>query len=369
VIGEMPAGVALQVVDAQGSVGLSPEAAAMAELLRSIATSDSPVGIRPAGSKTEFLTNTSSAWQVWVQLVENAERAAARIYLGTDGILGSVGGAPGVDIESLFGVANTKVEGDLTAITRGLQTGSIEIWTAVNFGDSTLAPTRRYMLPDGDADAERESRGTRRAAFFADIKAARDNGFDVDQDFVDETADAYGIEPPQLLAASEDGPTMVLTTKDVAGIVITVNEARASVGVEPLMLPGGTDPDPRGWLTIGEFNSATIAKSDVTTQPAASTPAAPPVSLSTQPAAAPTAPRFKVGARVEALVNHMPGMKGMTGAVAEAHAGAPPYYAVTFDGEKTPHKWLAENEMKAVSPASDPTAAPAAAAYRRACSP
>jgi hypothetical protein len=45
VIGEMPAGVALQ-----DAAGLTPEAAALATLLRSIASDDTPVGIRPSGS-------------------------------------------------------------------------------------------------------------------------------------------------------------------------------------------------------------------------------------------------------------------------------------------------------------------------------
>lgn len=63
-----------------------------------------------------------------------------------------------------------------------------------------------------------------------------------------------------------------------------------------------------------------------------------------------TAPKFAVGARVVALANHMAGMAGMAGAVAEAHAGAPPYYAVDFDepmGNGNPHKWLTEDELKA----------------------
>ena len=50
VVGELPAGVPLQ---ASGG-GLSAEAMAFIELLRSIATDDSPAGIRPAGAKTEL---------------------------------------------------------------------------------------------------------------------------------------------------------------------------------------------------------------------------------------------------------------------------------------------------------------------------
>ena len=59
-----------------------------------------------------------------------------------------------------------------------------------------------------------------------------------------------------------------------------------------------------------------------------------------------TEPAFAVGARVRSLVEHMKGMKGSVGVVAEAHAGDPPYYAVTFDGDSMPHKWLNESEIE-----------------------
>lgn len=58
------------------------------------------------------------------------------------------------------------------------------------------------------------------------------------------------------------------------------------------------------------------------------------------------APRFGVGDRVRSLVNHGPGMKGMTGTVVEAHAGMPPYYAIRFDGTTALHKWLNEDEVE-----------------------
>ncbi len=57
------------------------------------------------------------------------------------------------------------------------------------------------LLPDPDADAARASVGTRRAAFFADIKAAREEGFDVTQDYVAKVAKEYGIEAPTLRLA------------------------------------------------------------------------------------------------------------------------------------------------------------------------
>lgn len=250
VIGELPAGIALQ--DSETGA-MSAEAEAMVVACHSVASDDAPVVLKPAGAKLEFLTNTSSAWQIFAELVGNAEKSAARIYLGTDGTLGSQGGAPGVDVQALFGVAATKVQADLTAIRRGLHTGSIEVWTALNFGDSTLAPTRRYMLPDADADADREATAKRRVAFFEDVKQAREQGFVVDQAFVDALAAAHGVDAPKLPAETNaKAPTIALAPTDLAGVV-SVNEARASAGLGPLMRGGAEDPD--GYITVGEYKA------------------------------------------------------------------------------------------------------------------
>ena len=201
VIGEMPAGVALQTKEKQ----LTAEAASMLALLDAISRGEAPTGIRPSGSKIDFLVNSSTAWQVWDELAKNAEKAAARVYLGTDGTLGTQGGAPGVDITALFGVATTIVQGDLEAIERGFREGLIEPWCALNFGDSTLAPSRVYMLPDADEEAKRAEEEAKRAddakhrqAFFADIRATRELGFVVDQPYVDTVARFYGVEAPKL---------------------------------------------------------------------------------------------------------------------------------------------------------------------------
>ncbi|MCL2777728.1 MAG: hypothetical protein FWD73_06960 [Polyangiaceae bacterium] len=262
-IGEMPQGVALQ-----NDQGPTPEAAAFLELLGAIFDSDLPFGIRPAGSKTDFINNSSSAWQVFEQLVLNAEKAAARIYLGTDGTLGSVGGAPGVDIQSLFGVASTKVEGDLRCLERGLLTGSIEPWCAVNFGDSSLAPQRVYLLPDRDADAARASYAVRKTAFHSDVKSARENGFEITQDYLNELAEKHGVEAPTLPISGTKAPSIELAPTDIARVV-TVNEARASAGVGILLDVHG-QPDPDGLLTVDAYSSKKKAAADAqTAMPAA----------------------------------------------------------------------------------------------------
>lgn len=193
--GQLPEGVQLQ---ADEGGGLSAEAAAFLEILIEFATGENPLGISPFGSKVDFVSNSSSAWEVWAKLIENAEKAAARIYLGTDGTLGASGGAPGVDIEALFGVATTKVQADVEIISRSFREGVLEPWCALNFGDSTLAPKRVYILPQEDADAERKSLGERRQAFYADIAAAKNAGFVIDQDFLDDRAKEYDVVAPKL---------------------------------------------------------------------------------------------------------------------------------------------------------------------------
>lgn len=198
VVGEMPEGMALY--DSLGNP--TKEAQAFATLLRAIASGDTPAGIRPAGSTTDYIVNNSTAWQVWSELVTNGEKAAARIYLGTDGVLGSQGGAPGVDISTLFGVATTRVQGDLACIERGLQTGVIEPWCAMNFGDSSLAPKRCYMMPDADADAFKKSLADRTAAFSAALKGLFDAGLVITQDHVNGLAEDFGVRPPTVQHAA-----------------------------------------------------------------------------------------------------------------------------------------------------------------------
>ena len=253
IVGKMPSGVPLQDKD-----GLTKEAQAFLELLEHLATSDNPTGIAPAGSEVAFVQNASTAWQVWTQLVATAEKKAARIYLGTDGMLGAQGGAPGVDITQLFGVATTLVQGDLACLERSILTGVIEPWCAMNFGDSTLAPRRVYMMPDPDEEARRTSLATRRTAFFSDIQLTRDNGFEITQDYVNATAAAYEVAPPTLPKQDAKAPSITLAPTDVARVV-TVNEARASAGLPALTLEGGA-PDPDGKLTLEQFSAKKTAE-------------------------------------------------------------------------------------------------------------
>lgn len=250
VVGELPPETAL--TDAAGN--LTREAERFLELVQAVASQDTPIGIRPAGSKIDYTTNTSKAWEVWEKLVDVSQRDAARIYLGTDGVLGAQGGAPGVDISALMGVATSKIESDLACIERSLQSGAISPWCAENFGDDKSAPLRSYVFPDADEARVREDFAKRNAAFLADVQGYRAAGFVVDQALVAKVAGAHGVPMPMLPAAeAAKAPSIALAPTDVAKVV-RVNEARASAGVGPLLDAAGAK-DARGEMLLSELDA------------------------------------------------------------------------------------------------------------------
>lgn len=269
VVGALAPGQPLQ--DSE-SEALTPQARAFLEMLKGLYEGDNPVGIKPDGATLEWLGSNSNNWQIFDRLILSREKAAARIYLGTDGTLGAAGGAPGVDIEALFDVAATRVEGDLGCLALCFLTGVIEPWCAVNFGDSSLAPKRVYDLPDRDADAACEAEDKRRTAFFAAVDRARSTGFQVTPEWVTALGKSYAITPPELVQAASAAPQIQLAPTDIARVV-SVNEARASAGLGPLMLPDGSGEDPAGRLTIEQY-AARVAAPPAVAPPAPVAPAA-----------------------------------------------------------------------------------------------
>ncbi len=196
IIGELPEGVGLTAADG----GLTVEAAAFLQMLSAVISGDDGAGVRPAGSKVDYLSNGSNAWQVFRELIANRESAAARIYLGTDAILGSRGGAPGVDVAALFGIATTRIQGDLEALERGFREGLVEPWFGIHGASLLWAPHVHYELPDIDADkrAEQEAAAIERMA--ASVKGLRESGLTVDQPVVNELARVLGVSVPCSLA-------------------------------------------------------------------------------------------------------------------------------------------------------------------------
>lgn len=251
-IGVLPDGVPLQ--NADGS--LTDEARDFLALLMSMAGLDVPVGIKPYGSEIELLTDTSQAWQIYLELVKNKSSAANIIYLGQD-IAKVSGSSQRLTLEQLFGIRNDVIETDLHVIERGLLTGVIEPWAAVNFGDSSLAPESLYLIPDADEDSRRSALAAMHDNFNRIVLAYKTSGMDVNQIYLDKLAASLGVEIPPLPASTSARPSIQLAPTDIAKVV-RVNEARASAGLGPLTLADGM-LDPDGLLTVEQFSAKSAA--------------------------------------------------------------------------------------------------------------
>ena len=196
VIGELPEGIPLG--DGQG--GLSPDAQKFLDLITDLINGDAAAGIRPFGAKTDWIANTSTAWQVFTELINNREGAAAKIYLGTDAILGARGGAPGVDVAALFGIATTRIQGDLEALERGFAEGLILPWCALHGVAPEDAPRLVYELPDVDKDKRSEQEGAAITRLADAVDAMKRAGLVVDQDVINALAKVLGVSVSCVLA-------------------------------------------------------------------------------------------------------------------------------------------------------------------------
>src|SRR5690606_7630835 len=177
--------------DGQGR--LSPDASTFLELITDLINGDAAAGIRPAGAKTDWIANTSTAWQVFTELINNREGAAAKIYLGTDAILGARGGAPGVDVAALFGIATTRIQGDLEALERGYREGVILPWCVLHGVPEDDAPRLVYELPDVDKDKRSEQEGAALTRLADAVDAMKRAGLEVTQDTIDALAKVLGV--------------------------------------------------------------------------------------------------------------------------------------------------------------------------------
>jgi hypothetical protein len=247
-VGELPEGVSLR-----NASGLTAEAAAFLEMLQDLISGDAGAGIRPFGSKTEVVAANGTNYQVFSEMLLSREKAAARVYLGTDATLGASGDAPGVDISALFGIATVIVQGDLEAIEQGLNEGLYDPWTAVNDGDSRYAPRFKFQLPDPDEDRKSEQDAKRRERLFVAIKEYKANGMVLTQAEVDALAKSLRVSVVPVLAetAAVSVPLQLAPT-DVARVV-RVREARAAQGLQPF-------GDERDDLTLPELDAISQAK-------------------------------------------------------------------------------------------------------------
>lgn len=180
----------------------------------------------PAGTKVSYLESMSQNWRIFDSLIASDDGQIARVLLGQDGTA-TAGGGNYVKDSVLFGVRNDIIERDTRSVAKCLTSGLLHPWALVNFGD-THDLSLRWLMPDPDEDARRQSIADRTKAYTEAIQAYRSAGFAVDQDIADRLAAQYGVMAPPLAAVVSTG--FVLAPTDLAR-AITANEARSSVGL------------------------------------------------------------------------------------------------------------------------------------------
>jgi hypothetical protein len=213
-VGTLPPSVPLQQRSEEDpdKIVLTPEAQAMLDLMADLAGLQRSYGVIPNGAGVDLKVDSSRVWEVFERLMTNAETAAARIWLGTDGTLGPKDGTPGYDVVALFGVAATKVQGDVGAITRGVKTGIIEPWGALNFGSSLHVPKRLYKVPNPDLQKAIEEHAANELAYATTVKARRDAGLEVTKKWLTELAKRLNVSPARPADSVEAPPASGVQT-------------------------------------------------------------------------------------------------------------------------------------------------------------
>lgn len=142
-------------------------------------------------------------WQIFREIIEQSNKDAARILLGQDGSMIATGG----DYKKsagMFGVRNDIIESDLATIGACLSTGLLRPWSLINHNRWDRL-SYRWLMPDADEDARRDSLTARRKALWEDITAARAADMVVDQAYVDARAAELGVMAPRLRIAVPNG--------------------------------------------------------------------------------------------------------------------------------------------------------------------
>jgi hypothetical protein len=282
IVGELPSGVSLQQKLDSGAIVMSGEAAMFLQMIQDVVSGEAQAAVAPSGSKLDVLANNATMWQVFSELIIDRKKAAMFVYVGTDAPLGAAGGAPGVDIASLFGIVSTKLQGDFDAIEQALNTGFYPVWTAINCGDSRYAPRLEYVVPDPDAAQKSEEQAKKRTRLFDALDRMRALNLEVTQETIDRMALEYGVSDPPKLGA-RGAAQLRIPDASIPGATLG-REARDAQGLPPF-------GDARDDMTLEEISiyakgraDAAVAKIkadaqvEVAASPTASGPTQAPVS-------------------------------------------------------------------------------------------
>lgn len=253
----------------------------------------------PRGTKLKVESPGAGAGQVHQEIIDESDRQISKLVLGqtgtTDGVPAGLNSSQAsVMQDEQLGIL-LRDAGDLSELVESQITDRI---IAINFGESEVAYAPRFRLR-ADLPADRLTELKRlQASLDAGLRVTRQEAYEVSGFSVPDEEDiTVQIEqpptPPLSPVAPSPRPTLVYPagsspsageqqppspaaspaagSAEVPGSpagaasaesTVTVNEDRIARGLDPLLLPNG-QPDPRGEMTIAEFNKTIESGADI----------------------------------------------------------------------------------------------------------
>ncbi len=221
--------------------------------------------ILPPGYNLKLVEATGRTWEIYTKQIEWADSATAVVLAGqTVTTEGSSGFSRGNIHER---IAHSIIRFGAETLSTTVRQEGLMPWSSENFGASQRAPWPVWDTTPPEDQKQKAETGR----ILGDAISKMDEALAASKRRVDATAilEAAGVPTLEIETTGDQAPSVELAPTDVAKVV-RVNEARASAGLGPLLLPGG-EPDPDGDLTVAEF----AAKKALVVAPPPAAPPAP----------------------------------------------------------------------------------------------
>lgn len=190
VLGKLPAGVPSD----------GPEGKILQKLINALRNPRAG-GVLPNGTDAEYLELKSLAHKIFGELIESDSADIDFALLGHAGGVGN--GGVYVAERLLDGVVYDVVKTDIGGATAPLNQGFFRPYVLINYGRDDVRPKMGWKVPDLREEARLKEIGERHIAFNEALASYAANGFDVDQDAVDQLAAEYKIDTAPKLPAGE----------------------------------------------------------------------------------------------------------------------------------------------------------------------
>lgn len=200
-IGYLPPGVMPKSDDEEQAYAARDFSAAVKGLLRPRSG-----GTFPHESKVELLEAKGQSHGIFEQVARRVGSYVAMALVGQDATLGKGQGSAVYASPMFAGVKFSLTRAETRAAGVALSRGVARPYAALNYGAPELAARLEWLLPDLEADARTRAYAERTGLFLKNVAAARQAGFDMNQEEADDMAQRHGVVSPNLRPGAPPSP-------------------------------------------------------------------------------------------------------------------------------------------------------------------